>query len=32
MKWRFAPGMKDESPVATGVIVEEQFALMNPPR
>jgi TonB family protein len=32
MKWRFAPGMKDESPVATGVIVEEQFALMYPPQ
>jgi len=32
MKWRFAPGMKDGSPVATGVVVEEQFSLMNPPR
>jgi hypothetical protein len=25
-KWRFAPGMKDGSPVATGLVV------MNPPR
>jgi TonB family protein len=24
-KWRFAPGMKDGSPVATGVVVEQQF-------
>lgn len=27
MKWRFAPGMKDGGPVATGVLVEEQFSL-----
>ena len=31
-KWRFSPGMKDGSPVATGVVVEEQFALTGPPR
>jgi TonB family protein len=31
-KWRFSPGMKDGSPVATGVVVEEQFALTAPPR
>ena len=31
-KWRFAPGMKDGSAVATGVVVEQQFSLMNAPR
>jgi TonB family protein len=32
MKWRFAPGMKDGSAVATRVVVEQQFSLMNAPR
>jgi TonB family protein len=31
-KWRFAPGMKDGSAVATGVVVEQQFSLMSAPR
>jgi len=31
-KWRFAPGMKGGSAVATGVAVEQQFSLVNPPR
>jgi len=31
-KWRFAPGMKDGNAVATGVVVEQQFSVMNPPR
>jgi TonB family protein len=31
-KWRFAPGMKDGSAVATGVAVEQQFSLMAAPR
>jgi len=31
-KWRFAPGTKNESAVATGVVVEQQFSLMNAPR
>lgn len=31
-KWRFAPGMKDGSAVATGVVVEQQFSLVAPPR
>jgi TonB family protein len=32
MKWRFAPGMKDGSAVVTGVVVEQQFSLINAPR
>jgi TonB family protein len=32
MKWRFAPGLKDGSAVATGVVVEQQFSLMAAPR
>ena len=31
-RWRFAPGMKDGGAVATGVVVEQQFSLMNAPR
>jgi TonB family protein len=31
-KWRFAAGMKDGNVVATGVLVEQQFSLMNAPR
>jgi TonB family protein len=31
-KWRFTPGMKDGSPVATELVVEQQFSLMNAPR
>jgi TonB family protein len=31
-KWRFAPGTRDGSAVATGVLVEQQFSLMNAPR
>jgi TonB family protein len=31
-KWRFAPGMKDGGPVASGVTVEQQFSLMAAPR
>jgi TonB family protein len=31
-KWRFAPGMKEGSAVATGVVVEQQFSVVNPPR
>ncbi len=32
MKWRFVPGMKDGSAVATGMVVEQQFSLTNAPR
>jgi TonB family protein len=32
MKWRFAPGVKDGSAVATGMVVEQQFSLTNAPR
>jgi TonB family protein len=31
-KWRFTPGMKDRSAVATEMVVEQQFSLMNAPR
>jgi TonB family protein len=31
-KWRFAAGIKDGNVVATGVLVEQQFSLMNVPR
>ena len=31
-KWRFSPGMRDGSPVATGVVAEEQFAQTPPLR
>jgi TonB family protein len=31
-KWRFAPGMKDGSAVATGLLTEQQFSLVTPPR
>jgi TonB family protein len=31
-KWRFAPGTRDGITVATGVLVEQQFSLMNAPR
>jgi TonB family protein len=31
-KWRFTPGMKDGSPVATGVVTEQQFSLVAAPR
>lgn len=31
-KWRFAPGMKDGSPVATGLLTEQQFSLVGAPR
>ena len=31
-RWRFAPGMKGGSAVATGVVLEQQFTLINPPR
>ena len=31
-KWRFAPGMKDGNPVATGMAVEQQFSLVGGPR
>ena len=31
-KWRFAPGVKDGSPVATGLLTEQQFSLVGPPR
>lgn len=30
-KWRFAPGTRDGSAVATGVVVEQQFSLVNTP-
>jgi len=30
-KWRFAPGTRDGSTVATGVLVEQQFSLVNAP-
>jgi TonB family protein len=28
-KWRFTPGMKGGSPVATGIVVEQQFSFAN---
>ena len=31
-KWRFAPGVKAGSAVATGVVLEQQFTLVNAPR
>lgn len=31
-RWRFAPGMKDGSAVATGLLTEQQFSLVNAPR
>jgi TonB family protein len=31
-KWRFAPGMKDGSAVATGLLTEQQFSLVVAPR
>ena len=31
-KWRFTPGMKDGNPVATEMVVEQQFSAMNAPR
>lgn len=31
-KWRFTSGIKDGNVVATGVLVEQQFSLMNVPR
>ena len=31
-KWRFTPGMRAGAPVATGVVVEQQFRLVGPPR
>jgi TonB family protein len=31
-KWRFAPGMKDGAPVASGIAVEQQFNLVAAPR
>jgi TonB family protein len=31
-KWRFAAGTKNGNVVATGVLVEQQFSLMNAPR
>ena len=31
-KWRFSPGMKDGSAVATEMVVEQQFSLVNAPR
>lgn len=31
-KWRFAPGMKDGSAVATGLLTEQQFSLVGAPR
>jgi TonB family protein len=30
-KWRFTPGMKEGSPVAAGVVVEQQFSLVAAP-
>jgi TonB family protein len=32
MKWRFTPGMREGSPVASGVVVEQQFSLTGSPR
>jgi TonB family protein len=32
IKWRFAPGVRDGSAVATGVVVEQQFNLVGQPR
>jgi TonB family protein len=31
-KWRFAPGTRNGSAVATGVVIEQQFSVVNPPR
>jgi TonB family protein len=31
-RWRFAPGTRDRNAVATGVLVEQQFSLVNAPR
>jgi TonB family protein len=31
-KWRFAAGVKDGSPVATGLLTEQQFSLVGAPR
>ncbi len=31
-KWRFAAGVKDGSPVATGLLTEQQFSLVSAPR
>jgi TonB family protein len=31
-KWRFAPGTRNGSAVATGMVIEQQFSLVNPPR
>jgi TonB family protein len=31
-KWRFVPGTRNGSAVATGMVVEQQFSLVNPPR
>lgn len=31
-KWRFAPGIKDGIPVATGLLTEQQFSLVVAPR
>jgi TonB family protein len=31
-KWRFSPGMKDGSTVAAGMVVDQQFSLVNAPR
>ncbi len=31
-KWRFTPGMRDGKPVATGVVVQLDFAAVAPPR
>jgi TonB family protein len=31
-KWRFVPATRDGSPVAAGVVVEQQFSLVAPPR
>jgi TonB family protein len=31
-KWRFTPGMRDGKPVATGVVVQIDFAVVAPPR
>ncbi len=31
-RWRFAPGTRDGNAVVTGVLVEQQFSLVNAPR
>jgi TonB family protein len=31
-KWRFSPGTRNGSAVATGMVVEQQFSVVNPPR